>query len=642
MNPDVAEGTMMTADEFARLQDELMALKMENHDLEENNRRLRRQPGDTNSAGQTAGPHVATPASNAAAHGKPMRNKMLTTDFGSSLKSAFVAQQAPVSDDTPADEEDDDSVEQMREQVNALGQRLEAAVAELESARLKASNRCAGVKAPIAKPSEIPAKESFVSVGDLRQRLDGRDCNVSDVILKHVLGAVSATMQSKGSAIGGDIHSSTVTQSTAQVAQATRPGDSAQEEQDPLALLREIQRQQRDLEKLRDSTEKQRSHISQLSMQLDATLAEDVGQGEGRSKKLEDRLRDTERQLGQLEQRKEISEQISPLTYELSCHMREVADRLRKRQHAMELCLVDQANGAALCTLLREELAMSREDLRSAHSEEAYWRGEIGGASAEEALPLDVNVQVAPAIVEVEVSVPALPLVETSEAVAQTTEADLPPEAADKQGERERLQEQLAQLRKVRQDFQLRSAKEAQELRNTLRDVRPNSGFEQASTERVESPKDALSQPVKQEEAEPARLVEPASSGLLYVQKIAELEELSAGLERDLELIRESEQVLVQDRAEKDDIISYLMRRVRCVESGSGAAATEQPGAGGAWGFLAGAWGALGNKSQDREGDVEELERIAEEMLLDNIRLKNDLRTITQEFRKTVTGSRHA
>eukprot|EP00403_Amphidinium_massartii_P004069 CAMPEP_0178376072 /NCGR_PEP_ID=MMETSP0689_2-20121128/3214_1 /TAXON_ID=160604 /ORGANISM="Amphidinium massartii, Strain CS-259" /LENGTH=632 /DNA_ID=CAMNT_0019996083 /DNA_START=52 /DNA_END=1947 /DNA_ORIENTATION=+ len=113
-------------------------------------------------------------------------------------------------------------------------------------------------------------------------------------------------------------------------------------------------------------------------------------------------------------------------------------------------------------------------------------------------------------------------------------------------------------------------------------------------------------------------------SGMLYTQKIEELEVLRAGLEHDVELLKETEQMLRHDCMEKDAFITELMRKVASEEiemqSRARAQSRKKPS-------------RLRFLRRERKGlqsDYEDLQHEAEEAMLDNIRLKNNLRMLAR------------
>jgi len=117
------------------------------------------------------------------------------------------------------------------------------------------------------------------------------------------------------------------------------------------------------------------------------------------------------------------------------------------------------------------------------------------------------------------------------------------------------------------------------------------------------------------------------SSGLLYVQKIAELEQLDASLESDVKLLQASKQCLLADSREKDELIVYLMRTIKSAELKKNGTKSRSW-----WSFLG--WGE--RQDLEVEATVDELERIAEEAMRDNARLRKDLHALAKEFQKAV------
>jgi len=118
-------------------------------------------------------------------------------------------------------------------------------------------------------------------------------------------------------------------------------------------------------------------------------------------------------------------------------------------------------------------------------------------------------------------------------------------------------------------------------------------------------------------------------SGMLYTQKIEELEALKNGLEQDVTLLQESAQMLRQDCVEKEAFITELMGRaaaeeieMHCLER---AETRKKPGR----------MRLLKRLKKERRGlqaEFDGLQHEAEEAMLDNIRLKNNLRMLAQEL----------
>merc|ERR1712187_936665 len=108
-------------------------------------------------------------------------------------------------------------------------------------------------------------------------------------------------------------------------------------------------------------------------------------------------------------------------------------------------------------------------------------------------------------------------------------------------------------------------------------------------------------------------------------QKIIELEALNAGLETDLDLLQSSVQCLQADVQAKDDLISDLMSSTSRAENGpSSTASASRPRRDS---MLDQLWNLSGLKDESKvQLENDELKRMAEEAMLDNMRLHNDLR----------------
>jgi len=121
-------------------------------------------------------------------------------------------------------------------------------------------------------------------------------------------------------------------------------------------------------------------------------------------------------------------------------------------------------------------------------------------------------------------------------------------------------------------------------------------------------------------------------AGLLYRQKIAELEELKVGLQRDLEILQSSRQLLNDDCRQKEELAANLLRQLRPDERPDDND-VEVPIAP-KRNVLSQLLGRGRKEAQANRENREELERVAEEAMLDNVRLRKDLRGLAEEFRK--------
>jgi len=120
---------------------------------------------------------------------------------------------------------------------------------------------------------------------------------------------------------------------------------------------------------------------------------------------------------------------------------------------------------------------------------------------------------------------------------------------------------------------------------------------------------------------------EPYPAGLLYVQQVAELEQSTDGLKQDLRSLHESERNLRAEAKEKNALIAYLMRKVKSPELDDYVAGNQssQP-----------FW--HGRQQQPDEQSVEDMERVIEETMEYNIRLRNDIQIMSTELRKALAA----
>mmetsp|Transcript_50433 Transcript_50433/g.119921 ORF Transcript_50433/g.119921 Transcript_50433/m.119921 type:complete len:983 (-) Transcript_50433:80-3028(-) len=106
--------------------------------------------------------------------------------------------------------------------------------------------------------------------------------------------------------------------------------------------------------------------------------------------------------------------------------------------------------------------------------------------------------------------------------------------------------------------------------------------------------------------------IEPYPAGLLYVQRVDELEDRTESLRIDLKRMHEIEQSLRVQSREKSDLIAYLMKKARNRDDD----ATPK------------------RRLQVCEQDIDELEMIIEETLQDNVRLRDDVQNMSRELRR--------
>jgi len=135
--------------------------------------------------------------------------------------------------------------------------------------------------------------------------------------------------------------------------------------------------------------------------------------------------------------------------------------------------------------------------------------------------------------------------------------------------------------------------------------------------QRAEAIREARKLSQQDQQPQPAwaeqQLEAASGAGLLFDRKIRELEELNRGLKGDLELLRASGECLKETSKEKEDLIAYLLR-----------AKVQED--------------AIEDVTEGDLAVAEELESLAKETMLDNVRLRRDLLSITAEFERTVAS----
>lgn len=420
----------------------------------------------------------------------------------------------------------------------------------------------------------------------------------------------------------------------------------------------QIQKYQQDLDNLRDAIDKQEAQIGRLSDQAtyDSKHPESL-------QNIEERLATTERHLVELHRRIAASDQISSQMYELKCHLQNMQTKKRHHDQAIEQALARQSASEEHTSLLRERLALAQEDLAAARNEDslAEAQAQFEEQNRRDEPPPEAAASLAAAtnIVDLVLSDQAVasgvlsPVfveatgssVGTQADVAEEEEAagDGSPAGRGARSTLETLRQMVQQFREDKAASKTRRAKEVQELRAQVRgQTSSKRKAEAAEEEAAEKSHQGLDeQCTEQARGQADNLSEGTDApGLLYAQKIAELEALKEGLERDIELLHSSHECLLHDSREKEDLIRNLMRTAHAQpREGPGAIprkeqSTTSKVSSSVMRHLRTAIGV----ADSRQARIEELERIAEEAMLDNMRLRKDFRGIAEEFRKVLVA----
>mmetsp|Transcript_10975 Transcript_10975/g.38621 ORF Transcript_10975/g.38621 Transcript_10975/m.38621 type:complete len:628 (+) Transcript_10975:123-2006(+) len=551
----------LSAEEFVRLQEQLLALKMQNYDLEEVNRRARgggggatSSPTLSSSPGGIAGPGFGNAGPTASALGQKFS---LQFKVGAGAVSALGARGAAQFRAVAQGEGEggclNDAAALLAE-VAPLRQNLRAALDELSAAKKAAMTAQQQAAAIATGGSEVKVP----SPDDLRSMLQEGEAgagtaaglaSVSDAVLLHVASAALRLDEARRREV------------------ATRreqaPTSLSGVEADQGNPLVQIHKQQQDMERLRDAVDKQNAQIGRLADQdaSDKAARPDTLQA------LQDRLQATERHLAELSRRIDASDGISGQMYELRCHLTTLNERARQRDQAIERFLTRQEGLSSEQSSLVENLALAEEKvcaLQLADVERLCRPAQVEEGEDEEIcdevedLPAgtDLRVEDASGVL----SSPSSP--SRGSGVCVIVQAALSaPEAVEEGGESPvRGRESLEELR--RQFEELRDAKLAFE-RCFLKFLNFLVGLFRSAKKRAEVAAEEDELGGTDGGGSSSSTARPSSGpSLLYVQKHTELEALSEGFQQDLELLRSSEQLLREDTKEKAGLIRSLMRTV--------------------------------------------------------------------------------
>ncbi|CAE7468379.1 unnamed protein product [Symbiodinium sp. CCMP2592] len=551
----------LSSEEFVRLQQELLFLKIKTEELREENARALRHF-------QAQSAQTGVDALRKAGAGAVSAIGQRAASLKSSLSDGASFQAFQAAKDSILHPEADAATTEAREEVHSLQERLKAAMEELASARNDAMT---------AQRAATACEEDPEDSGSKPQR------------------------------------------------------GARQAEDGMTVLLFKVQQQQKELERVREAVDQQQAQIGRLT---EKAAADKRPKGSPRLSDLEEQLRASEGKLDDLGRRLQSSQGSSRLTYELQCHLESVLSQVRKRDAAIESLLVRQERMENRSVLQRERLAFAQEDIMSKvmeyHLEELpqvldatspKFSENLRQVVSEEQLDEDAgncasNQSQQDAGVQVSNEDTSDLQWEVSGLAASPSWSSRAPEG---DGSLVALQEELQGLRTAAEDAQRRKAEQAESLRAQIRQRQQQMALkETAHTEAAAT-----------EATQAAAIQAVGSSGWLYVQKIEELEQQNDGLEQDLDLLASSKQCLLDDSKEKEELISFLMRTVRSDGSElENPASMKKPGAG------AKIFGLLRGPGRSQRTQLEELQKVAEEAMMDNLRLRKDLRILAEEFRK--------
>jgi len=301
--------------------------------------------------------------------------------------------------------------------------------------------------------------------------------------------------------------------------------------------------------------------------------------------------------MEELSRRIASADEMSGQMYELRCHLQGVQQKLRHRDAAIDKALSTQTTNELEHASLRQQIRAAEGRIKTSDSSEQAGGGSEGN---------DEWTFVEPAGTE--------PLAEAPQARFESIGVQAGDD--DARGCGDQLDELRRRVDAHREEKCASERQTSEELKKLRAQVRG-----QTSTRRkAEAVADDL--PYEVQSADP--------TGLLYVRKVAELEALCSGLEHDIDLLQSSEQVLQEDTTEKQELIRTLMRNAHALSQNARENARRSSKSGS---VLRGIKKALG-AGDSQKAHIQELERAAEEAILDNMRLRKDLRGIGEEVLK--------
>merc|ERR1712183_46449 len=117
---------------------------------------------------------------------------------------------------------------------------------------------------------------------------------------------------------------------------------------------------------------------------------------------------------------------------------------------------------------------------------------------------------------------------------------------------------------------------------------------------------------------------EPYPAGLLYVQRIEELEQLGEILRTRLSDLHERERALRMEQKDKNDLIAHLMKKSNISDLNAEDAASGKLG------------DPFWRRGLQQADSVEAVESVIQETTQENIRLRNDMKIMAEELRKAL------
>uniref|UniRef100_A0A7S4VGA0 Uncharacterized protein n=1 Tax=Alexandrium monilatum TaxID=311494 RepID=A0A7S4VGA0_9DINO len=710
----IEDGRALSPEEFGRMQDEFLALKMHNQELLDERRRLQSAAQSVSGSpapnrGSAAGASALT-AAGAAAFGRSLSTQMtgstgVMSAFGvrgvTSWQPAWAKNGASNSgaDGAAAAVGADeggalDEREALRVEAELLRSRIRATVEEVEEFRT-----VAGDAQQVVAAAEQAARERTLVLppaGELRQKVaeglarGGGEFEfiqtLNDEQILQIGGMVLALVTDQRQASSGPEGQDFV------------PPAPEESDEDRLLLQRKIEAQQEELDRLLEHFHQQQEHIIRLKDQLS-------GKGDPEKKKqVKEKLQHVERQAEGLTRQLETSEQGLQQSQELRTQLRALAMQAVQRDQVIAEMRSMFELQAAEVAVLRDRLLHSLEDLagRAGRHAERPWGAQVAvQAAAVPALSTEgsgshaavgstavPNQATAAATHPARASVITVAPAEMSDVAAQVELSDDGTVAA--LAESVQLRTEIDDIHVEKALLEKRTAKQLQELRALVEPARvpgrrelgqPAAAAEASGAVAapaagaartgggaavpaagsgtgaagggllVAAAEGAQCRPVvyhdisSDGEGKPERHRRPLpdpdagvssddeegpeySAGMLYVQQVADLEQRNDGLRQELEDLHEAERGLRAEIKEKTDLIARLMQKANFPQPSSAAAHGQERAF----------WRTRQSKRWSHsDEEFRDLERIIEETREDNLRLRNDIQIMAEEFRKVIS-----
>eukprot|EP00929_Paragymnodinium_shiwhaense_P049611 TRINITY_DN25012_c0_g1_i1.p1 TRINITY_DN25012_c0_g1~~TRINITY_DN25012_c0_g1_i1.p1 ORF type:complete len:726 (-),score=277.49 TRINITY_DN25012_c0_g1_i1:173-2350(-) len=662
----------LSQEEFVRLQDELMALKIHNQDLLDEQRWLQNAATTQGSSGQsmaeTAQKQLQANAATAAAVGASLRasfsavgargiaSVQSTLNAANDTAKARELQAAGTTGSPTGTMGTQAEREALRAEAETLRSTLREKIEEVEmlrdvakNARQAAANMAAGaaVEAGPSGPRQRPP------AADLRQKVT--------VLLKRRSSIGSSKKAVEASRLDqlddrvlGEVADAVLQLDDERAAAKLAEEEAAEDEEDEdrKLLKQKILAQQQEVDRLMGVFNEQQQEIIRLRDQIPGShTVEETKKGEER-RLLKEKVKETEKSVEALLKQVESSEEVSKQSQEMKASLKSCLEQAKDREAIlddMEIAAEKQSEETRqLCEWLRQtqedisgqqrrrmevRRTLSTDSARSAgtHSLQratssscptpnAGQSAASGGGAADAAKPMQASSQRSSSSVR---------------SMDIGIQAEILPGLAAIE-ERRRLLGDIDDARIEKTVLERRAARE-------LRDLKALAAFEKEKRRKAEAEKSAVEyHDIGSDGQDSPGRVHTDDEGddadkddttprypaeLVWLQALSELEQGNDTLMEELETLHDRERMLRDEIKEKNQLIAHLTRKSQLFDSDVEGPKLEQS-SGGLLKMLR--W------QDNKEKRQEELERFIEATTDDNIRLRNDVQLMANELRKAL------